>query len=164
MLLSHQCFCFPAPPPREQPPRRLLTGHCGTGTPRRPLPCSAHSAGPRKERGAVSPPPKKPVLGVSSSSVPARPHLRQRGRRRAARTRRGGSSQGPGAGPAAHWALRPHQVNLLCGNAPKPTQSSLTLHGKYWSSRRPIPRHPRMFLPHTNSSPLPAKKETRGPG
>lgn len=33
-------------------------------------------------------------------------------------------------------------------------QPSLTLHGKYWSSRWPMPRHPRMFLPHTKSSPL----------
>lgn len=39
-----------------------------------------------------------------------------------------------------------------------PTLRGLTLHGKYWSSRRPMPRHPRMFLPHTNSSPLSAKK------
>lgn len=72
-----------------------------------------------------------------------------------------GAIPGPIAGPAAHWALLPHQLNLLCGHALKPTQSSLTLHGKYWSSRRPIPRHPRMFLPHTNSSPLSAKKENQ---
>lgn len=30
----------------------------------------------------------------------------------------------------------------------------LTLHGKYWSSILPIPRHPLRFLPHTKSSPL----------
>lgn len=149
---SEACFCFP-PHPQGQPPVRLLTEHQGT-EPTQALPPTAHPTGHSKEQRAMSPQPEKLVLAAGSGSSPERPHLMPQSRRRAARTRkRGRQSWGPGAG-----ALLPHQVNLPSGPARKPAQPRLTLHGKYWSSRRPIPRHPRMFLPQTNSSPLSAKK------
>ena len=142
------CLCFPAPHPQGQPAMRLLPGHPGTGTPHRLfIPSHCSSIGPRKER---------------TSSSPEWPHLMPQSRRRkSGMTQKYGQSQRPSTGPAAQGTLLPHQVNPLCRPALQSTQSSLTLHGKYWSSRRPIPRHPRMFLPHTNSSPLSAKKEKR---
>lgn len=129
VFLSEACFCLPAPHPQRQPLRTLPAGHHGRN-PAQAVPATAHSVGPGKARRAVSLQPEELV-----------PHLMPQSRR-AAGTRKGGSPRDPVL--PIRW---------------KPAQSSLTLHGKYWSSRRPIPRHPRMFLPHTNSSPLSAKKE-----
>lgn len=56
------------------------------------------------------------------------------------------------------WTLSYIWFCILWGILHNPPLHGLTLHGKYWSSRRPIPKHPRMFLPHTNSSPLSAKE------
>lgn len=97
----------------------------------------------------MSPQPEKLVLGAGSAAS-ADATGQEEG---SWDLEAGRQSWGPGAG-----MLLPHQVHLPGGPARKPAQPSLTLHGKYWSSRRPIPRHPRMFLPQTNSSPLSAKK------
>lgn len=46
----------------------------------------------------------------------------------------------------SEWPILCKKNRMLCCR-------SLTLHGKYWSSCFPMPRHPLTFLPQTNSSP-----------
>ena len=81
------------------------------------------------------------------------------GRRRPAGTWEGKQCPGNWSWPSRTLDAAATSGSLLCGHALTPVQSSLTLHGKYRSSRQPIPRHPRMFLPHTNSSPLHRKEK-----